>query len=64
VKEHLVNYISCENYILIKVKLVDLIEFKVGWVRELGVVAWLWREGVQLLGVGAHALDKASGPYA
>jgi hypothetical protein len=40
VKEHLVNYNSYINNILVKVKLMELIELKVG-ARSMG---WLWRE--------------------
>jgi hypothetical protein len=36
VKEHLVNYISYINNILVKVKLIELIELKVGWMWEWG----------------------------
>jgi len=75
-KEHLVNYISYINNILVKVKLMELIELKVGlmWERgaEGGSVAMRWpASGLLvaggLLGVGAgraHTPNKAPGPYA
>jgi hypothetical protein len=40
IEEHLVNYILYINDILVKVKLMELIELKVG-ARSMG---WLWRE--------------------
>ena len=44
-KEHLVNYISYINNILVKVKLMELIELKVGemWKRGAEAGAWLQR---------------------
>ena len=55
-KEHLVHYISYINFVPVRVKLMDLIELKVGWARvllrcgEAGSVAlvgaWLcWMRG-------------------
>jgi len=42
VKEHLVNYISYINNILVKVKLIELIALKVGSMWEQGAEgAWL-----------------------
>jgi hypothetical protein len=61
VKEHLVHYISCINYILVRVKLMDLIELKLGWARVVLrcggaqsvvlVEAWLcWMRGACVSG--------------
>jgi hypothetical protein len=70
VKEHLVDYILYINNILVKVKLMELIELKVGemWERgaEGGSVATRCPAS-GLLGVGAgraHTPNKAPGPYA
>jgi hypothetical protein len=70
VKEHLVKYISYINNILVKVKLMELIELKVGsWERVGGsgrsVATRCPANG--LLGLGArraHAPNKVPGPYA
>jgi hypothetical protein len=75
VKEHLVNYISYINNILVKVKLMELIELQVESMWELGagevapVGVWLRCAPLTsgLLGVGAgpaHTPNKAPGPYA
>jgi hypothetical protein len=67
VKEYLVNYISCINNILVKVKFMELIEAKVGLMWE-----W-WAEGGSVatrcpasgsLGGRTHTPNKAPGPYA
>ena len=68
-KEHLVNYISYINNILVKVKLTELIELKVGsWERGVALVGVTTRcpaSGLLNLGAGcAHTPNKAPGPYA
>jgi hypothetical protein len=48
VKEHLVNYISYINNILVKVKLMVLFEFNVGsWERGVALVG-VWLQGAPL----------------
>ena len=73
-KEHLVNYISYINNILVEVKLKELIELQVELMWELGAgeaLVGVWLRGAPLasglLGVGvgrAHTPNKAPGPYA
>jgi hypothetical protein len=46
VKEHLVNYISYINNILVKVKLIELIELKVGSWKQ-GKLLW-WECGYEV----------------
>jgi hypothetical protein len=70
VKEHLVNYISYTNNILVKVKLMELIEHQVESMWEVAL-AGVWLQvaplASSLLGMGigrAHAPNKAPGLYA
>lgn len=68
-KKHLVKYISYKNNILAKVKLMELIEPKVGtWERVggSGVSAAMRCPAKSLLGLGAryaHAPNRVPGPY-